>query len=383
MIIPCRTLTNCPCEEIPLANISAEAPDRRMHYRRDYNMRVPNHAAYRAQGCISLCESQVSQEEADLCAAAQAASCETIPVTNYQNTAQTFSRACTDGTTATFTTPAGMFTRSTQAEADLAALQYAMSRVEIECGDTSGGGGGTGGGVTGGPSTTRYFNTAQSCTETCGRGGGTSTATVPAGRFVGLTQAEADMAARTYACRQAQLTMMCLGDLPRDAACVDVEYSETIGVIGGDPLFWSISAGSLPPGLTLFENPLDPSGADLEGTPTTGGLYDFEITVRDGAGNTAKRLYTMRIVEITTAESLPQATAGQAYSQTLIQTGGLAPVNWQIDSCTTEPAPCGLPPGLSINQETGEISGTPGGEATPGGNPTTWTFTVVLQDEAT
>ena len=57
-----------------------------------------------------------------------------------------------------------------------------------------------------------------------------------------------------------------------------------------------------------------------------------------------------------TTETLPGGTEGEAYSQTLTAKG-TAPITWGISSGT-------LPKGLSLNETTGEISGTPAGEET-------------------
>ena len=57
-----------------------------------------------------------------------------------------------------------------------------------------------------------------------------------------------------------------------------------------------------------------------------------------------------------TTETLPGGTEGEAYSQTLTAKG-TAPITWGIASGT-------LPKGLSLNETTGEISGTPAGEET-------------------
>ena len=57
-----------------------------------------------------------------------------------------------------------------------------------------------------------------------------------------------------------------------------------------------------------------------------------------------------------TTETLPGGTEGEAYSQTLTARG-TAPITWSIASGT-------LPKGLSLNETTGEISGTPAGEET-------------------
>lgn len=61
-----------------------------------------------------------------------------------------------------------------------------------------------------------------------------------------------------------------------------VAYSQTIAGMGGlAPYRWTISSGTIPPGLTL-----DPVTGILAGTPTTIGTYFFIVTVTDGRGAT-------------------------------------------------------------------------------------------------
>ena len=67
-----------------------------------------------------------------------------------------------------------------------------------------------------------------------------------------------------------------------------------------------------------------------------------------------------------TTSSLPDGKVGEAYSQILTATG-TAPITWSIDG--------GLPAGLSLNADTGEISGTPTAEGTA-------TFTVKATNSA-
>ncbi|MBI3653975.1 MAG: DUF4214 domain-containing protein [Acidobacteria bacterium] len=69
---------------------------------------------------------------------------------------------------------------------------------------------------------------------------------------------------------------------------------------------------------------------------------------------------------ITTASPLPNANVGSAFSQTIIGTGGSTPYTWSIVSGA-------LPTGLSLNAQTGVISGTPT-------TATTANFTVQVRD---
>jgi hypothetical protein len=64
--------------------------------------------------------------------------------------------------------------------------------------------------------------------------------------------------------------------------------------------------------------------------------------------------------------SLPSSTAGTAYSATVAATGGVPPYTWSILSGT-------LPPGLSLDSNTGEIAGTPSQAGT-------WSFTLQASD---
>ena len=64
---------------------------------------------------------------------------------------------------------------------------------------------------------------------------------------------------------------------------VSVPYSDQLTAAGGTgSLTWSVSSGSLPPGLSL-----SPSTGLLSGTPTTAGGYAFTVLVTDAFGGTA------------------------------------------------------------------------------------------------
>ena len=99
-------------------------------------------------------------------------------------------------------------------------------------------------------------------------------------------------------------------------------YSTTIRAKGGSGrgyAFTVTSGSTLPAGLTL-------SGSGvLSGKPTAAGSFSFEITVQDSASSTATQAFSLTVnsgVTITSPSTLPAASTGTAYSQTLAVTGG-------------------------------------------------------------
>ena len=127
-------------------------------------------------------------------------------------------------------------------------------------------------------------------------------------------------------------------------------YSQAIASTGGTaPVTFSVSAGSLPAGLSL-----NTSTGAITGAPTAAGAYSFTIQVSDANSVTATQAYSGAIAEslaITTG-SLPTPVMGAPYAATVGATGGTAPVTFSISSGA-------LPAGLSLNGQTGAISGTP------------------------
>ena len=88
-----------------------------------------------------------------------------------------------------------------------------------------------------------------------------------------------------------------------------VAYSDTLAVTGGTgPFTWSVSGGSLPPGLTL-----NASTGVLSGTPTTVGLYSFTVQVTDSFGLTATQSLSLTVAvgPLVIAASANTSTAPQ------------------------------------------------------------------------
>ncbi len=130
-------------------------------------------------------------------------------------------------------------------------------------------------------------------------------------------------------------------------------YSKSLAANGGTaPYNWSITSGSLPAGISLN------AGTGLiSGTPTANGSFPITVAVNDASNPAQTKSATISFViaappiSITTT-SLPSATQGTSYSKSLAATGGTAPFVWSITSGS-------LPAGLSLNANTGVISGTP------------------------
>lgn len=138
-----------------------------------------------------------------------------------------------------------------------------------------------------------FFSHAAFCSLPCGSGS-IFFWQVPAGAFVGTTQAGADEQAQAYACLQAARHAFCLNDIPTEAQ-VGAPYSATIFVNGADrpPVAFSVVSGALPDGLTLV--PDSPESVFLHGTPTKGGTFNFTIQARDALGIIVTRAYTITV----------------------------------------------------------------------------------------
>lgn len=155
-------------------------------------------------------------------------------------------------------------------------------------------------------------------------------------------------------------------------ATVNVPYSFYLQASGGSGTYtWSISSGSLPPGLTFSDQT-----AQISGTPTLLGSYSFTATVTDsnnlsGTANLTLVVGGALIIDCNSCYSgtltLPAGSPGVAYNAMLSVTGGVAPYSWCVveTSGTCDNGSGGaLPPGLTISTSTdgkynGIISGTP------------------------
>lgn len=195
----------------------------------------------------------------------------------------------------------------------------------------------------GGPTTQLFFNRTKTCTVRC-PDGSPFVYTVAAGTFLGPDQATVDQQAADFACVQAGLRKVCLGNL-QACTCVGLAYSSTIPTSGGiGPFTWSLFGGALPTGLSL-----DQTGT-ISGVPTVNGTYSFNIRLVEPDGSYTQRTYAITCLEITTTQ-LDSYSVGVPYSFQLHAAGGSGQYAWKITAGT-------LPPGLVMDIN-GLITGTP------------------------
>ena len=79
-----------------------------------------------------------------------------------------------------------------------------------------------------------------------------------------------------------------------------IAYSETLTAQGGTtPYTWSVTSGSLPPGLSLGS-----STGMISGTPTTAGNFSFTVKVQDANGNYSTQAYAIAIGSLSTGNGV-------------------------------------------------------------------------------
>jgi hypothetical protein len=158
---------------------------------------------------------------------------------------------------------------------------------------------------------------------------------------------------------------------PLPAGSTGAPYSQRLDRTGGTAGFtWSVTGGTLPPGLTL-----NSATGVVSGTPTTYVTFTFTARVTDSANTFTEKQFSITIGPagpatggpmITTTSPLARGVVGMAYSTTLQATGGMLPYTWSLVGGA-------LPPGLALAPATGVISGTP---TLPG----VYTFTARVTD---
>jgi len=138
-------------------------------------------------------------------------------------------------------------------------------------------------------------------------------------------------------------------------------YSQNLTAAGGaSPYSFVVSAGSLPPGITLT------TGGSLTGTSNDVGTFNFTVTATDNFGQTGSRAYTLSIaapiLSLTPAPATLNAPYATPFTEAFTAAGGSNTFAYVVTGT--------LPAGLSFSGNT--LSGTP---TVPGSYPITITAT--------
>lgn len=125
----------------------------------------------------------------------------------------------------------------------------------------------------------------------------------------------------------------------------------TFSISGVGPYRWTVTAGSLPPGLVLELT--DKQQCRLYGTPWQTGVYTFTIEVDSKVGpltyDRVVRIYPADSLLITTV-STPTGTAGINYGANVYATGGSGTgYSWMLEAGA-------LPPGVSLDHRDGTLN---------------------------
>lgn len=161
----------------------------------------------------------------------------------------------------------------------------------------------------------------------------------------------------------------------RPGAVAQSAYRDSLVATGGNgTIAWAVTAGALPPGLTLG------SSGVIQGTPTATGDYTFAATATS-TGLSASRTFTLTVhpqLAITT-ESARAGVMGASYADTLTAAGGMGGYTWRLAAGT-------LPLGVALDPNSGVLSGETSKDGTyeftvevrSGGFTSTKAFTVVV-----
>lgn len=255
---PCPNFSDCvpPAEGVAVRNLTAELPDRPSFFGyyqcSDIGVNPP----------FTTCESIVSQEQSDFCAArclaegifvseeqtctgpcgstftlpagtilansvqeanaqALAFACASVAaMCSATNSARTCSVTCPDSSVSTYTVPAGVLSAPSADAANNLAAQLACEIAGLQCFGAL------------------VQNTAQSCSAVCPNSGGTLSVTVPAGAVLGLTLASANARALEIACA---LALLACPELPPLVGNIAQTCSQTCN---GETITQTVPAGA-------------------------------------------------------------------------------------------------------------------------------------------
>lgn len=191
---------------------------------------------------------------------------------------------------------------------------------------------------------------------------GTVVASIPAGRATSVAGFTND--ASTSTDNSVTYTPIAISPTTLPDPVYNQDYvAQTLTATGGSGAkSFARTAGTLPAGMSLS------SAGVLSGKPTASGSFNFTVTATDAENSTSSRAFSVNITAPTIAlapASLPDATSGTSYSQTITASGG-------ADTHTFAVTQGALPSGLTLAND-GTLSGTPS-DAGP------FSFTVTATD---
>jgi len=290
----------------PISNISSEDPDLEVFFARSTGYGIfggngdspPIGSNWIASGCLGVCSSTISQADADACATQQWAVC----------VAPNWPQVPTGGN--------DPVTGDPQPETPLDLFGNDEQTCGVEC-----------------PDGTEFTNV------------------VPTGTYVAASPEVANSIAASVACNQAAQDAICLGELSPAYACLDTDYSGSVEATSSLPVTFTV--GGLAPGLTASD---ENNVLTIEGIPTEAGEFNITVTAESASGSSVTKSFFLTVAAISNESPLPQASIDTAYSVTLVAVGvdEAESITWTIEDGA-------LPDGLSLNEATGEISGTPTG----------------------
>lgn len=330
-------------EANPFSNFSSEKPDKNLFIGNWFNFGTgPNNDGpligqpWTTTGCIGVCLSEISQADADLCAAAQQVICDSV-----NNPVYPFCVTNPSAPSCNIPTP------------DPCVISPTLPQCQP------------------GPRPI-FYNDATSCSQDCGDGTA-SVVAIPAGMFAAWNKASANAMAETYACNLVRSVRLCLGPLSQTVVCLGSSFSGFIVAQDGSEGVVDVTfnrLGALPPGLRMEK--VSATAIHISGVPTVGGIYQFTIRAISTTGPVVEKNYTITVKGLTSNSTLPDATSGVAYSTFLtISPGFTGTPTWTLTGGT-------LPAGLTLLSSSGEIFGTPTDT-----EELTYDFVVTLTDSET
>src|SRR5215813_5379837 len=111
-----------------------------------------------------------------------------------------------------------------------------------------------------------------------------------------------------------------------------LSYSQQLtSANGSGAITWTLSSGSLPPGITLNSSGL------LTGPATTDGIYSFTVQAADSGTppqvvSADEQIQVGEPVKIVSSSTLPAACINQPYSFAVQSSGGIQPLFWGFSS---------------------------------------------------